>query len=146
MKCILDTNVYLHAMRSDAGRTAFEQRFVPLVFCTVVSGVVAEELYAGALEEAATRLVDRYIGALRKAGRVIAPTFEDWTAAGKLIAQMTRKEPRKKSKTQGQLLNDVLIALCARRVGATVFTFNRDDFELIRRYRSFFLEVLTPSE
>jgi len=36
---------------------------------------------------------------------------------------------------------DVLIALTARTNGATLITANRDDFELIRRYRSFKLEV-----
>jgi hypothetical protein len=74
-----------------------------------------------------------------------APTFADWKDAGKLIAQLARKEPSRRSKLQ-QLLNDVLIALCARRIGATVFTSNRDDFELIRRYRAFSLEVLAPHE
>ena len=69
MKCVLDTSVYLQAMRSDSGRVAFEQRFLPLLFCTSVSGVVAEELYAGAMDDLAIRLVDRYTGALRKAGR-----------------------------------------------------------------------------
>ena len=143
MKCVLDTSVYLQAMRSDSGRVAFEQRFLPLLFCTSVSGVVAEELYAGAMDDLAIRLVDGYIGALRKAGRVIAPTFDGWTAAGKLIARIARSEPGLKLKAQ-RLLNDVLIALCARRLGATLFTFNRDDFELIRRYRPFTLEVLKP--
>ena len=42
MKCFLDTNVYLEAMRSDAGRQAFERRFFPLLFSTYLSGVVAE--------------------------------------------------------------------------------------------------------
>jgi predicted nucleic acid-binding protein len=62
-----------------------------------------------------------------------------------LIAKITQKEPDKKSKVQQQLLNDILIALSARRLGATVFTFNRDDFELIGRHRSFSLEVLGPA-
>ena len=88
-------------------------------------------------------LVDRYVGTLRRVGRVIVPSFEDWSDAGTLIARMTRKQPGLKAKTQ-QLLNDILIALCARRIGATVATFNRDDFKLIRRYRQFALEVLTP--
>jgi predicted nucleic acid-binding protein len=36
---------------------------------------------------------------------------------------------------------DVLIALTARSYGARVITSNAKDFELIRRYRSFDLEV-----
>jgi predicted nucleic acid-binding protein len=145
VKCILDTNVYLHAINSEIGAQLFLQRFTPLVFCTTLCSVVAQELYAGAVDRKATQLVERYIGSLERTGRLVAPNFADWKEAGKIIAQLARKEPSRRSKLQ-QLLNDVLIALCARRIGATVFTCNRDDFELIRRYRPFSLEVLTLRE
>jgi predicted nucleic acid-binding protein len=36
---------------------------------------------------------------------------------------------------------DVLIALTVRNYGATLITTNRTDFELIREYRNFKLEV-----
>jgi predicted nucleic acid-binding protein len=138
---LLDTDVYLFAIRSEAGAAFFENRFIPLVFQTYVSGVVVEELYAGALDIQAVRLVERYVGALERAGRVIAPSFQDWKEAGKLIARITRKEPALKSKTQ-QILNDILVSLCARRIGADLYTFNRNDFELIRRHKSFLLKLL----
>ena len=128
-------------MRSDEGAGFFERRFVPLVFQTYLSSIVVEELYAGALDAAAIRLVERHVGALEKAGRLINPTFQDWKEAGKLIAQITRKEPGRKPKIQ-QMLNDILLAFSARRIGADLFTFNRDDFELILRYKPFSLKVL----
>lgn len=40
------------------------------------------------------------------------------------------------------VLNDILIALSARRIGAMVLTRNRDDFLLIRRHKGFSLRVL----
>jgi predicted nucleic acid-binding protein len=40
------------------------------------------------------------------------------------------------------LLNDILIALCARRIGATLLTYNGKDFRLIRRHKEFALRVL----
>jgi len=40
------------------------------------------------------------------------------------------------------LLNDILIALCARRIGATLLTHNGQDFRLIRRHKEFALRVL----
>jgi hypothetical protein len=40
------------------------------------------------------------------------------------------------------MLNDILLALCARRIGADLFTFNRDDLELIRRHKPFWLRLL----
>jgi predicted nucleic acid-binding protein len=141
MPIILDTNVYLFAMRSDEGAEFFEHRFLPLAFQTVLSSIVVEELYAGALNAEAARLVERYAGALERAGRVVSPTFQDWKDAGKLIARITSKEPGRKPKIQ-QMLNDILLALCARRIGADLFTFNRDDFELIRRHKPFSLRLL----
>ncbi|MCZ6548824.1 MAG: type II toxin-antitoxin system VapC family toxin [Deltaproteobacteria bacterium] len=141
MPILLDTNVYLFAIKSDQGAVFFERRFLPLVFQTYLSSVVVEELYAGALDAGAVRLVERYVGALEKAGRLVTPTFQDWKEAGRVIAQITRKEPGRKTKIQ-QMLNDILLALGTRRIGADLFTFNRADFELIRRHKPFSLKVL----
>jgi predicted nucleic acid-binding protein len=44
------------------------------------------------------------------------------------------------------LSNDILIALCARRIGATLFTYNRDDFRLIHRHKEFSLRILELTE
>lgn len=141
MPILLDTNVYLFAIRSQDGAVFFERRFLPLVFQTYLSSIVVEELYAGALDAQAERLVESYVGALERAGRVVAPNFQDWKEAGRLVARLTRKEAGRKSKVQ-QMLNDILLALCARRIGADLFTFNREDFQLIQRYRPFSLKVL----
>ena len=128
-------------MRSEKGSAFFERQFLPLVFQTHLSSIVVEELYAGALDTQAVGLVESYVGALERAGRVIAPTFQDWKEAGQLVARATRKEASRKSQVQ-QMLNDILLALCARRIGADLFTFNREDFQLIQRYRAFSLKVL----
>lgn len=141
MPLILDTNVYLVAMRSTAGAALFERRFLPLVFQTYLAGVVAQELYAGALDADAVRLVDRQVGSLERVGRVVTPTFDDWQEAGRLVARITRREPGRKAKMQ-ETVNDILLALSARRIGADLYTFNRTDFELIRRYTPFSLVVL----
>ena len=128
-------------MKSDAGAAFFERYFLPAVFRTYLSSVAVEELHAGALDGAAVRLVERYVGALEKAGRVVTPTFQHWKEAGTLVARITRKEPGRKAKVQ-QMLNDILLALSARRIGADLFTFNLDDFELIRRHKPLSLKVL----
>ena len=141
MPVLLDTNVYLDALKSAAGATRFERQFLPLVFQTYLSSVVVEELYAGALDEGAVRLVERQVGALERVGRLVTPLFEDWKKAGKLVALITRREPGRKPKVQ-QMLNDILLALSARRMGADLYTLNRDDFKLIRRYQPFSLKLL----
>jgi predicted nucleic acid-binding protein len=53
---LLDTNVYLDALKSAAGAIRFERQFLPLVFQTYLSSVVVAELYAGALDDRAVRL------------------------------------------------------------------------------------------
>jgi len=141
---LLDTNVYLFALKSDRATEFFERHFLPQVFRTHLSSVVVEELYAGALDSAAIRLVERHVGALERAGRVVTPTFSDWKEAGKLIARITRNEPGRKSRVQ-RMLNDILLALSARRIGAELVTFNRSDFQLIRRHRPFALKILTET-
>ena len=141
MPVLLDTNVYLDALKSVAGATRFERQFLPLVFQTYLSSIVAEELYAGALDERAVRLIERQVGALERVGRVITPLFEDWKKAGKLVAAITRREPGRRPKVQ-QMLNDILLALGARRMGADFYTLNHDDFKLIHRYQPFSLKLL----
>ena len=142
MRILLDTNVYLFALKSDKGANFFEHHFLPRVFQTHLSSVVVEELYAGALDREAMRLVERQVGAVERAGRVVTPTFDDWKEAGKVVAGITRKEAGRRSKTQ-RMLNDILLALSARRIGAELFTFNREDFQLIRRHKPFSLQVLS---
>ncbi len=141
MAVLLDTNVYLDAMKSVAGASRFERQFLPLVFQTYLSSVVVEELYAGALDDRAVRLVERQVGALKRVGRLVTPLFEDWEKAGRLVAMITRREPGRKRKVQ-QMLNDILLALSARRMGADLYTLNRDDFKLIQRYQPFSLKLL----
>lgn len=141
MPILLDTNVYLFALKSAEGTVFFDRHFLPLVFQTYLSSIVVEELYAGALDAGAIRLVEKYVGALEKARRVVNPSFQEWKEAGKLVAEITRKEPGRKAKIQ-QMLNDILLALSARQIGADLLTLNRADFELIRRYKSFSLRIL----
>ena len=93
------------------------------------------------LRQVRHRISSIHVGSLERANRIIAPNFQDWKEAGKIVARVTRREPGLKSKVQ-QILNDNLLALCARRIGADLYTFNRDDFDLIRRHRPFSLKVL----
>ncbi len=141
MKCVLDTNIYIHAINSEKGESVFLERFVPLIFRTYIAAIVVEELYAGATDIQGIRLVERYVGSLERAGRIVYPTFQDWKDAGQLVARMTKKEPSRKPKVQ-QMLNDILLALCARQIGATLFTYNRDDFRLIGRHLPFECTIL----
>jgi predicted nucleic acid-binding protein len=72
---------------------------------------------------------------------VVTPTFADWREASEIVAAIEEKSRPWRSKLP-LLLNDILIALCARRVGATLLTYNREDFLLIHRHYDFSLRIL----
>ncbi|OGQ74376.1 MAG: hypothetical protein A3G40_07720 [Deltaproteobacteria bacterium RIFCSPLOWO2_12_FULL_57_22] len=141
MKYLLDTNVYLGAARSEAERNRFRQTFFPLLPATYLSSVVAYELYVNARDGRTRNLLAEFIRPMERTGRIVNPTFDDWVEAAAIITAIEEKERSWRSKLSA-LLNDVLISLCARRIGATVLTYNKDDFQLIHRHKDFSLRVL----
>jgi predicted nucleic acid-binding protein len=66
---------------------------------------------------------------------------DDWLEASEVITAIGSREPAWRSKLPA-LLNDVLIALTARQIGATVITANHGDFRLIRRHKHFLLRLV----
>lgn len=105
----------------------------------LLSAVVVMELRAGALTPGANRAVDRLAKAFGAAQRLIAPSPTSWDRAGELVRKLKRsgREVRRAS-----LVNDVLIALTAREVGAVLVTADGSDFEAIRRHCDFELEIV----
>lgn len=116
MKFILDTNVYIEAT-SESGWRQFEKVIIPILPFVYLCSVVSFEL-AQAGKEREEELLSHHIKALERVGRVITPSFDDWLNS----AIFTRQKKRKSD------LCDVLIAQCARSIGAVVFTFNFKDF------------------
>jgi predicted nucleic acid-binding protein len=98
------------------------------------------ELRAGAVTRRARRLLDQLARAHAASARVVTPTAGVFDDAG-LVLQALRVAGREVR--QASLLGDVLIALTARQIGATVYTANAVDFEAIRRVREFRLEIVS---
>jgi len=141
VKYLLDTNVYLGAFRSEQKKAQFRQTFFPLLPATHLSSVVAYELYVNAQDSRTRSLAQEFIRPMERSGRVITPTFDDWVEASDIVTAVEQKDRGWRSKLPA-LLNDILIALCARRIGATLLTYNKDDFQLIHRHKDFSLRVL----
>jgi predicted nucleic acid-binding protein len=141
LKYLLDTGVYIGALRSDETRERFRETFFPLLPATFLSAVVAYELYVNAADRRTRSLVREFVGPLERAARVVTPTLADWREASEIVAAIEEKSRPWRSKLP-LLLNDILIALCARRVGATLLTYNREDFLLIHRHYDFSLRIL----
>ncbi len=144
MKVVLDTNIYVSACRSAASREHFRATFLPLLPVTFLAAVVAYELRVNAANRPTRQLLQEFIAPMERNGRCIAPTFADWMEAAEIVTAIGARDRSWRSKLPA-LLNDVLIALCARRIGATLLTYNGKDFRLIRRHKEFALRVLTAA-
>lgn len=124
---ILDTNVYIgHWERGLYDETLDRVR---QAFIVRHSSVVLSELRRGAR----TRAAQNVVGNLMEHATVVwAPESSDWWEAGKLIRELGDARDWDRSKRR-DFQNDALIALTARRHGATVVTANRAEFELLSR-------------
>ncbi|HSE94459.1 MAG TPA: type II toxin-antitoxin system VapC family toxin [Methylomirabilota bacterium] len=122
---ILDTNVYidhwergLHEKALAAVRSAFIVRH---------SAVVLSELRRGARTPQARKLVE----ALHRLARTQwEPTAAEWCEAGRLIRKVGDAQGWARARRR-DFQNDALIALTARRHGATIVTADRTDFALL---------------
>ncbi|MGH7264912.1 MAG: type II toxin-antitoxin system VapC family toxin [Candidatus Rokuibacteriota bacterium] len=136
---MFDTSAYIAAIRGGVGSPASErlQNRLPR---TYLASVVSAELRAGASTEDARRAVSHFTLWARRVGRLVTPSAASWDRAGDVLGQLRAREPGLRSKIPA-LWNDLWIALAARQVGATVVTANARDFEILRRYLRFDLEI-----
>jgi predicted nucleic acid-binding protein len=129
---ILDSSILIEDFRT--GRHS--DRIASLGGFLRTSSVVLAELWRGALSPADRKLV----AGLPKSRPILTPTENNWIESGQVLAEIRRDQDLEAPKLRG-LHFDVLIALTARTNGARLITSNRADFELIREYRDFKLEV-----
>ena len=108
---------------------------------TFLSAVVACELAVDATDRRTRGLVRQFLLPMERTGRIVSPVFDDWIDASDVVSAIEERDRGWRSKLPA-LLNDIMISLCARRIGATLITYNGEDFRLIRRHREFSLRVL----
>jgi predicted nucleic acid-binding protein len=128
-KVLLDTNVFIDYLRAEL--------YVDWIFGGVshivrfLSSVVLMELRIGADTARRQRAIDR-IQAAFPTSRLIAPLPPLFDHAGRLFRTLHGDG----SGLDDRLgpVNDLLIALTARQIGATVLTSNLDEFRQIARH------------
>jgi predicted nucleic acid-binding protein len=137
-KVILDTNLYIDWLN----KGLHEEVMVGPGLVRYLSTVVQMELRVGATMLPARRALDQLVRAYRTAGRIVAPPGEVFDQAGRTLQRLREvgREIRRAS-----LVNDVLIALTARSLGATMVTAD-EDYEVIRSVVDFKLERVSPGE
>jgi len=139
---LFDTSVYVAVLRDEAFAREFRPRYLRDIPHTHFSSIVVQELLAGARTPQHERQAAALYEPFERARRIVTPTHQVWKEGGTLLATLARKQPHFRSKLARGFLNDVLIALSALRIGATVVTRNGEDFRLIQRFRSFGLDVI----
>ena len=125
---LIDADVYIDHWEGRATVTRALET-VRRAFIVRHSAVVLSELRRGARTPAARR----HVSALFRLTPVVwAPTADDWWTAGDLVRTIGDRHDWEVSKRR-EFQNDALIALTARRHGATLVTRNRADFSLLER-------------
>lgn len=128
---VFDTSIYIENFRT--GRFALrslQSRWIPRC-----SSVVLHELLRGAQ----TSLEQHFVRDLQRRCQVLTPTESQWLHAAEVLALIRKREHYDPQKVR-KLVLDVLIALTARNLGATLITCDESDFRVIRRHVAFHIE------
>lgn len=123
---ILDTNIYIDHWERGLYQDTLEN--LRRAYIIRHSAVVLSELRRGARGREAERLVANLYDLATTRWE---PSASDWWETGRLVRKIGDKEGWDIHKRR-DFQNDALIALTARRHGATIVTANTSDFELLR--------------
>jgi predicted nucleic acid-binding protein len=141
-KHLIDTDLYIDLIQSGITLPLIRELYHKYAPGIYFSSIVVQELLAGARSPAGKKRIEILFRPFERVGRVITPTHNHWKEAGGILAKVLQRRPDLKSKLPA-LVNDCLLALSARSLGATLYTINRDDFMLLRSLRSFSLVIVS---
>lgn len=131
-KFVLDTNVYIHAMRdAEAGSelAAWQRRMAPRIY---QHAVVISEILIGAKDEVTLeRWRRRWILPSELLHRVITPSYASWLRAARTVTRLVAAKHVQASHVRSGLFNDCLLAASSHDHGYTIVTYNTADFALI---------------
>jgi len=141
-KHLIDTDLYIDLIQSGSTLSLIRELYDQDAPGIYFSSIVAQELLAGARSPAGRKRVEILFRPFERVGRVVTPSHNHWKGAGIILAKVLQQRPDLKSKLPA-LVNDCLLALSARALGATLYTGNRDDFMLLQSLRYFSLVVIS---
>lgn len=136
-RVVIDTNIYVDWINEGRHEVVLFRR--DAVRC--LSAVVLMELYAGVRSARDRRLIRGIASSSAGSGRLLLPGQRVYEDAGHVLRGLRTQHDYDLAGARA-LASDVLIALSARSIGATVITQNERDFRAIQRMRRFTLEVV----
>jgi predicted nucleic acid-binding protein len=137
-RVVIDTNVYVDWINRGYHEEVLFQRET----VKYLSAIVLMELRAGAFSRRDRRLLQRLEAAFERAGRVLLPSRTVFAEAGEALRRL-QADRGYNIRASHSIVNDVLIALSARSIGAMVVTQNERDYRAIQAVRPFRL-VIAP--
>lgn len=137
-RVVVDTNLYIDWLNVGRHEGVLFQRDA----VKYLSAVVMLELYAGAFSPRDRRVVRGVVSAFDRVDRILVPSGAVYEDAGHVLRALQASRGFRVAGSPS-LVNDVLIALSARSIGATVMTSNARDFAAIREIRPFKLSVVS---
>jgi predicted nucleic acid-binding protein len=129
---ILETSVLVDHFRTNCHK----ERIAVLGGVIRNSSVVLAELWRGTSAAGEHEALQD----LEKDHPILVPTTKNWLESGRILNRIRKDKGFERHKLR-DLHFDVLIALTARSYGARLITSNKADFELIRKYKPFELEI-----
>jgi predicted nucleic acid-binding protein len=126
-RVILDSQMMIRAMRSQ--QEAERYRAFLSASLVYLCSVVAQELLAGARDDEMRRLRREFLDPFEAVKRLATPTHRGWDEAGLILRALRRRG----FTVTPSLANDVLIAVSAAHVGATLVHDNSRDFDVIKQ-------------
>lgn len=130
--CVLDTNLYIRATRSETSMRALEAFSTAFAPALHLHSAVAMELLSGATSAALRRRTEAsFIRPFERRGRVITPGHSAWKRAGAIIADLIAARRLSRDGFSRSFVNDCVIAASAHELGFVLVTENTRDFDLI---------------
>jgi predicted nucleic acid-binding protein len=136
-RILIDSDLYIDWIRAGLR----EDLIATGRYLRYLSTVVLLELQAGAFTRSLAAAVSDLHDGFRRTGRLLVPSSGSFWRAGTVLRILQRRygsDPRKRFR----LVNDCLIAMSSRQIGATVFTRNERDFQAIQRVTPFALAIV----
>ena len=138
-RLVIDTSLYIDWLNRGLHEEVLFQRDA----VRYLSAVVLMELRAGAFHAADRRTLARLEESFERAGRLLAPTSRVFAEAGDTLRGLQARGYN--IRAGHSIASDVLIALSARSIGATVVTRNERDYRAILAVRPFRLVIATST-
>ena len=135
-RLVIDTNIYIDWFNAGRHEDVLFRRDT----VKHLSAVVLMELRAGAFSRLDRRRLMGVESAFARAGRIVVPSRTVFAEAGEALSRLAKRGFAVGS--THSIVNDALIALSARSIGATVVTQNENDYRTIASVAPFQLEVV----